>query len=191
MKHGNNKPGLILVVEREQTKVWPGVQSFNVWNLRLQQFQGWRRNCQSGESRSRFVPGSCSITVNGIEPGGRMAAALSTALQQCYARPLTSSSNTEQRIELIASSKLFAGLSRQCCERIAEQALPRTFDRDELLFMQGDSLRHVMLIRTGSVKITQLSASGNEVILWMYGRAMRLACWLNHILRLHMFRSRH
>ena len=99
-----------------------------------------------------------------------MAAALSTALQQCYASPLTSSSNTEHRIELIASSKLFAGLSRQCCERIAEQALPRTFDRDELLFMQGDSLRHVMLIRTGSVKITQLSASGNEVILWMYGR---------------------
>jgi CRP-like cAMP-binding protein len=45
----------------------------------------------------------------------------------------------------------------------------RTFARDELLFIQGQPIRSVVLIQSGSVKLTQLSANGNEVILWMNG----------------------
>jgi CRP-like cAMP-binding protein len=35
--------------------------------------------------------------------------------------------------------------------------------------MQGQPVRNLMLIQTGSVKLTQLSPNGNEVILWMNG----------------------
>jgi CRP-like cAMP-binding protein len=35
--------------------------------------------------------------------------------------------------------------------------------------MQGQPVHQMALIQSGSVKLTQLSASGNEVILWMNG----------------------
>jgi CRP-like cAMP-binding protein len=38
-----------------------------------------------------------------------------------------------------------------------------------MLFAQGEPVCSLFLVRTGSVKITQLGAGGNEVILWMYG----------------------
>jgi CRP-like cAMP-binding protein len=35
--------------------------------------------------------------------------------------------------------------------------------------MQGQPVRHLVLIQSGSVKLSQLSPNGNEVILWMNG----------------------
>jgi CRP-like cAMP-binding protein len=52
---------------------------------------------------------------------------------------------------------------------IASCARARTFARNELLFMQGQSARNLVMIQTGSVKLSQLSPNGNEVILWMTG----------------------
>jgi CRP-like cAMP-binding protein len=52
---------------------------------------------------------------------------------------------------------------------IASCAHARSFVRDELLFMEGQSARHLVMIQSGSVKLSQLSSSGNEVILWMNG----------------------
>jgi CRP-like cAMP-binding protein len=82
----------------------------------------------------------------------------------------TTASNIAKRGVLMCASPLFAGLSQHQCEKVAWHARPKTFARDELLFMQGQPVRNLALIRSGSVKITQLSPSGNEVILWMYGR---------------------
>jgi CRP-like cAMP-binding protein len=52
---------------------------------------------------------------------------------------------------------------------IASCARARTFARDELLFIQGQPVRNLMLIQSGSVKHTQLSSDGSEVLLWMSG----------------------
>jgi CRP-like cAMP-binding protein len=82
--------------------------------------------------------------------------------------PLTASVITE-RGNLLSASKLCTGLSPREIEHIASSARPRTFAREELLFAQGQNIHNLFLIRTGSVKITQLSAGGSEVILWMYG----------------------
>jgi CRP/FNR family transcriptional regulator, nitrogen oxide reductase regulator len=76
----------------------------------------------------------------------------------------------QERVNLLADSELCSGLSQQDVVRVASCARPKGFARDESLFMQGEPARCLMLIRTGSVKITQISSSGNEVILWMYGR---------------------
>jgi CRP-like cAMP-binding protein len=83
--------------------------------------------------------------------------------------PSTIDSNVAERIVLMCASALFTGLSPKECREIASCAHARTFARDELLFMQGQPVRSLVLIQSGSVKLTQLSANGNEVILWMNG----------------------
>jgi len=83
--------------------------------------------------------------------------------------PSTSESNAAERIVMMCASALFTGLTPRECKEIASCAHMRTFARDELLFMQGQPVRSMVLIQSGSVKLTQLSANGNEVILWMNG----------------------
>jgi CRP-like cAMP-binding protein len=78
-------------------------------------------------------------------------------------------SNIAEQVVLMCASALFAGLSQQECMEIASCARARSFARDELLFMQGQPVRHLVLIQSGSVKLSQLSPNGNEVILWMNG----------------------
>jgi len=70
----------------------------------------------------------------------------------------------------MTGSTLFAGLTQAECRDIALCARSRVFARDELLFMQGQPIRSLVLIEAGSVKLTQLSPGGSEVILWMNGK---------------------
>ena len=70
---------------------------------------------------------------------------------------------------MMCASALFTGLSADACRKIASCARARTFARDELLFMQGQSASHLVMIQSGSVKLTQLGPEGNEVILRMTG----------------------
>jgi CRP-like cAMP-binding protein len=84
--------------------------------------------------------------------------------------PVPSASVLEERAGLLADSPLCAGLSHDEILKIASCARPKSFTRDESVFMQGQPARCLLLIRTGSVKITQISSSGHEVILWMYGK---------------------
>jgi CRP-like cAMP-binding protein len=74
-----------------------------------------------------------------------------------------------ERAVLMCASALFADLSHEECLEIASCASVRTFARDELLFMQGQAARHMVMIETGSVKLSQLSSSGSEVILRLSG----------------------
>ena len=98
-----------------------------------------------------------------------MAAAHVNAFSLSPARLVNPESNIAARIELMSSSLLFANLPQQAIEKIAWLARPKVIARDELLFMQGQPARSIALIRTGSIKISQLSNTGNEVILWIYG----------------------
>ena len=70
---------------------------------------------------------------------------------------------------LVSASALFAGLEERDCREIVSSARARTFARDEVLFTQGQPVRSLILLQSGSVKHTQLSSSGNEVLLWMSG----------------------
>ncbi len=98
-----------------------------------------------------------------------MAAALATSLRQIPDSPSTAANNIAARIDLICACPLFAGLPYNVCEELGRRARPRFFARDEMLYIQGSPVRNVALIRSGSVKITQLCPNGNEVLLWMYG----------------------
>jgi CRP-like cAMP-binding protein len=81
----------------------------------------------------------------------------------------TTESSLAERVVLMCASALFTGLTQQECMEIASCAKARSFARDELLFMQGQPARNVLLLQSGRVKLTQLSPNGNEVILWMNG----------------------
>jgi CRP-like cAMP-binding protein len=78
-------------------------------------------------------------------------------------------SNVAERVTSMCASALFAGLTSRECGEIASSASARKFARDEHLFMQGQPIRNLVLIQSGSVKLTQLSPEGSEVILWMNG----------------------
>lgn len=98
-----------------------------------------------------------------------MAAASGSAARNGLTGASATESILAERVVLLCASALFTGLSTNDCREIAACARARTFARDELLFMQGQPVRSLVLIQTGSVKLSQISATGNEVILWMNG----------------------
>jgi CRP-like cAMP-binding protein len=69
----------------------------------------------------------------------------------------------------MCASALFSGLEERDCKEIVSCARARVFARDELLFAQGQPVRSLIMLQSGSVKHTQLSSGGNEVLLWMSG----------------------
>lgn len=96
-----------------------------------------------------------------------MATARFPVTQHALAGASPAESSIAERAVLMCASALFTGLSQKECMEIASCAKARTFARDELLFMQGQPVRNLVLLQTGRVKLTQLSPNGNEVILWM------------------------
>jgi CRP/FNR family transcriptional regulator, nitrogen oxide reductase regulator len=79
------------------------------------------------------------------------------------------SPNIAEHLVLMCASALFSGLGERECKEIVSCARARVFARDELLFSQGQPVRNLILLQSGSVKHTQLSSGGNEVLLWMSG----------------------
>ena len=76
---------------------------------------------------------------------------------------------------LMCASALFTGLSQRECMEIASCARARTFARDEILFSQGQPVQSLILLESGSVKLTQLSPGGSEALLWMSGSGEALS----------------
>ena len=82
---------------------------------------------------------------------------------------LSANPNLAEHLVLMCTSALFTGLTPGDCREIAACARARTFARDELLFIQGHPARNLILLQSGSVKHTQLSSDGKEVLMWMSG----------------------
>jgi CRP-like cAMP-binding protein len=98
-----------------------------------------------------------------------MAAALSTAVRQSLVRPSVTAYGIEDRIDHIRACPLFCGLSEQAYGEIAWRAQPSSFGREQLLFMQGATVRDLMLIRSGSVSLSRASSDGVKAVFWMHG----------------------
>ena len=77
--------------------------------------------------------------------------------------------NSEAQGALVGHSALLAGLSPQQCSEIFAYARITKFARNERLFAQDQPIHKLIMIKTGSVKLTQLSPDGKEVILWLNG----------------------
>src|SRR5579859_892343 len=82
---------------------------------------------------------------------------------------LRTNSSLPEHLVLMCASALFTGLSQREVEEIVSCARARTFARDELLFCQGQPVRSLIFLQSGSVKHTQVGESGSEVLLRMSG----------------------
>jgi len=80
-----------------------------------------------------------------------------------------SAHNLMERLSFYKASTLGLGMSDQECFDLASRSRLRTFHRQDRLFMQGEPQRELFLLRSGYVKLTQLSHSGSEVLLWICG----------------------
>jgi CRP-like cAMP-binding protein len=65
----------------------------------------------------------------------------------------------------LARPPLFTGISGGDYAAIVAAARAKEFARGEMLYFEGDSVRQVLLLTSGFVKITQLGLGGAEVIL--------------------------
>lgn len=70
-----------------------------------------------------------------------------------------------EHVRLICDSALFQGLTDWEHQEIAYYAGKRVFTRNQTLFTQGEPVRELILLKSGSVKHTQVGSNGNEVLL--------------------------
>ena len=64
-----------------------------------------------------------------------------------------------------APPALFSGILPEDYTRIAASGRVKEFSRDEVLYLEGDSIHQVLLLTSGLVKLNKLGLSGTEVIL--------------------------
>jgi CRP-like cAMP-binding protein len=76
---------------------------------------------------------------------------------------------TKQRIDLVRHFLLFAEIPDADCAVIVAAAQERAYPRDKIVFFEGDSVRQVVLLTSGCVKLSQTSSQGQEVILRLVG----------------------
>ncbi len=84
-------------------------------------------------------------------------------------RFVSGSTNIPENLLALPGTVIFAGLSHRDLTEILSSARMRTFARDEVLYSQGQPVRSIMVLQSGSVKHTQLSSNGDEVLLRMSG----------------------
>lgn len=78
-------------------------------------------------------------------------------------------SDPECRFSRLSGSVLLAGIPPVQALEILMSGRSRAYEPDEAIFVQGEPANALFLIECGSVKFTQVSPDGNEVILWVNG----------------------
>src|SRR5664279_2087716 len=73
------------------------------------------------------------------------------------------------RVQLVRCFPLFSEISQEDCARIVAPAQERNLQRGKAIFFQGDTVQQVLLLTSGSVKLSQFSPDGQEVILRLIG----------------------
>ena len=80
-----------------------------------------------------------------------------------YRNPLS------KKAESVEAFPLFSNVSLTAREEILSFADEVEFSRRQMLYFEGDPVRQIILLTSGSVKITQVGANGSEVILRLVG----------------------
>lgn len=70
-----------------------------------------------------------------------------------------------EKTKLVKQFALFAEVTPAELDLILGAAREKRFDKRETIFSEGDPVRHVTMVVSGIVKVTQMGLNGNEVIL--------------------------
>jgi len=82
---------------------------------------------------------------------------------------------------LALRSSLFSGASLPACKEIVSAAQEKKFENAQVIFCQGDSVRQVLLLTSGCVKLLQVGANGHEVMLRLSGPGELIGVAESHI----------
>jgi CRP/FNR family transcriptional regulator, cyclic AMP receptor protein len=74
-------------------------------------------------------------------------------------------SNGEETAGLLARTEVFSGLEERELREVAQVAVPRNWDRGEVIFREGDSGDTCYLLRSGAVVLTREHQDGRMVAL--------------------------
>jgi CRP-like cAMP-binding protein len=74
-----------------------------------------------------------------------------------------------QRALLVRRFPLFSGVPALEYANIVSSAREKNFSRRQTIFAEGDSVRQILLLLSGCVKLTQFGQDGSEVILRLTG----------------------
>src|SRR5215469_5955463 len=73
------------------------------------------------------------------------------------------------RADLVRGCSLFSEMPDEDRAKVVATAHQRTYPRGKTIFFEGDRVRQVILLISGSVKLSQMGAQGQEVILRIAG----------------------
>jgi len=79
-------------------------------------------------------------------------------------------SRIEQRVEVLRTNPYFSTLPEAALQELAVETQLRAYDKDELIFMEGEPCAGLFIIQEGGVKLSKLSPSGREMIFRTLGR---------------------
>ncbi len=71
----------------------------------------------------------------------------------------------EETAALLARAPLFAGLTKEELERIAEVSVPRSYETGQVIFREGDSGDTCFVVRSGGVRVTKTHSDGRVITL--------------------------
>jgi len=74
-----------------------------------------------------------------------------------------------QKATSVQRFALFSGIPLADCSKIVSSAQEKHFSRRQTIFFEGDPIRHIVLLLSGCVKVTQFGPNGQEVILRLNG----------------------
>src|SRR5215469_613016 len=96
-----------------------------------------------------------------------------SARSYCDVAPIAVAStrecNTLRKVRLVQNSPLFANVSPADCQEIVSAASESDLSRRDIIFLEGDPIRRVILLTSGNAKVIRLGQNGTEVILRLAG----------------------
>jgi CRP-like cAMP-binding protein len=78
-------------------------------------------------------------------------------------------------LDLLRRVQIFSGLSETELHFLSQRAVPRTYQKNEILFTEGDPCTGLFVIESGQVRIFKSSSSGREQILAIEGPGSSVA----------------
>lgn len=74
------------------------------------------------------------------------------------------------RVETLRNNPYFSTLPETALRELAEETQLRSYDKNEVIFLEGEECAGLFIIRNGSVKLSKLSANGREMIFKTLGK---------------------
>src|SRR2546429_1780110 len=111
---------------------------------------------EAGRNRTRGERDRKAWSMLRDQPEEQMAAVCASATG------FLSEGETTRREALVKPSPLFSDIPASECREIASAAHEKHFARRQSIFLEGDPVRRVVLLTSGSAKIVQLGPSGAE-----------------------------